>query len=336
MKRASFYQKIGEKIVRCELCPHFCTIMENELGRCKARKNIDGVLYALSYEKPVAIHLDYVEKKPFYHFLPGTQSFSIGMAGCNLSCKHCQNWEISQKGPEEIPAPNIKSKDIIEKTLNYKCPSISYTYTEPLVSLEYIIEIAKLAKKQNIKNAIVSNGFINPEPLEKLCKYIDAANIDLKCINDMFYRDICGARLQPVLDTLKILKEKNVWIEITNLIIPALNDKSIEIKKLINWVKENLGKNIPLHFSAFYPCYNLADSPPTPLKTLQKARKLALKEGLYYVYTGNLPDAEGSTTYCKNCHKPLLKRQSYFGIIENNLISGKCKFCGSSIEGIWK
>lgn len=334
MKQALFYKKLKGRILQCVLCPHYCTLKENETGKCKVRKNINGILYSLSYEQPVAINLDPIEKKPLYNFLPGTMAFSIGMAGCNLRCLHCQNWEMSQKGPEEIPVPKISVKEMVKKALKSKCPIMSYTYSEPLVSYEYVLDIAKLAKKAGIKNMIVSNGFINPEPLKQLCKYIDGANIDLKSINDKFYREICGARVNPVLETLKILKQKRIWLEITNLLIPTLNNSEKDIKELVLWVKKNLGVSVPLHFTAFYPTYKLSHLPSTSIETLKKARQIALKAGLKYVYTGNLPDEEGDDTFCSKCNKMLIKR-SVFSVTENNLKRGRCDKCDEKIEGVW-
>jgi pyruvate formate lyase activating enzyme len=338
LKEASYYKRLKNKIVQCQLCPHYCIIKDNERGKCRVRQNFKGRLYTLVYGKPCSVSLDPIEKKPFYHFMPGQQALSIATPGCNLHCKHCQNWEISQAKPEDIPTMRISPKQLIDRANELGARIISYTYTEPTIFYEYMLDTAKLAKKQGIKNTIVSNGFINPEPLKELCSYIDAANIDLKSISGKFYREVCDARVEPVLETLKILKKNDVWIEVTNLIIPTLNDNISEIKKLISWIKDNLGKDTPLHFTAFYPCYKLVNLPYTPIKILQKARKLALKSGLNYVYTGNLPDEEGSATYCPNpkCKKTLIRRQGYFSIIENNLAGRKCKFCKATIAGIWK
>lgn len=332
MEEALFYKKLKNTIVQCRLCPHYCTIKNNELGRCKVRKNIDGKVYSLSYEHPVALNVDPIEKKPLYHFLPGEKAFSVGMAGCNLKCQHCQNWDISQKGPEELPTPKISAKEIIEQTKKHNCPIIAYTYSEPLVSYEYVLEIAKLAKKQGLKNVIVSNSFINPEPLKNLCKYIDAANIDLKSINDGFYKKICGARVNPVLESLKILKAEGVWLEITNLIIPGLNDSDKDVKELVSWIKENLGDAV-LHFTAFYPTYKLSHLHPTPASKLQKARKIAIDAGMMHVYTGNIIGGEDNT-YCPKCGFLLIKRR-LFSIIENNLNKSRCYKCNEKIDGIW-
>jgi len=298
------------------------------------RENRAGTLYTLVYGRPCSLALDPIEKKPFYHFMPGKQALSIATAGCNLHCANCQNWEISQAKPEEVPSLHMPPEKVVLKATKENVDIISYTYTEPTIFAEYVLDIAKLAKKAGMKNTIVSNGFINPEPLKQLCRYIDGANIDLKSISDTFYKKVCQARVQPVLDALKIMKEEGIWIEITNLIIPTLNDKETEIKKLIVWIKNNLGVDVPLHFSAFYPAYKLLELPPTSFAILKKARKLAMKAGLHYVYTGNISDEEGSTTFCPKCKKALIKRRGFY-VSESNIENGKCS-CGETIAGVWK
>ena len=303
------------------------------LGKCRIRKNINGKLYALTYNKPAVINIDPIEKKPLYHFLPGTKSLSIGMNGCNFSCENCQNWTLSQSGLGVYYSKEIKTDYIINQAQECKCPSISYTYSEPFVSWEYVYEIAKLARNKGIKNVTVSNGFINPVPLNKLCKYLDGSNIDLKSIDNEFYKKICGARLEPVLEAIKIMHKNKVWIELTNLLIPGLNTQEQEIKKLVNWIVENLGKNVPVHFTAFFPQYKLADLEPTDLETLRKAKKTAEDAGIKFVYVGNLPDKEGNNTYCPKCKKLLIERRG-FSVIKNNLKGGKC-ICGEKIPGVW-
>jgi pyruvate formate lyase activating enzyme len=332
MKEALFYSKIKDKKVQCKLCPHFCSLKENEFGKCKVRKNISGILYSLSYEKPVATNIDPIEKKPFYHFLPGSKSFSIGMAGCNLKCLFCQNWEMSQKSPEETLSLNVKSEEVIKGALKSNCHSISFTYNEPCTSYEYMLDIAKLAKKAKIKCVIVSNGFINPEPLKKLSTYIKAANIDLKG-NSLFYEQICEGKIDPVLETLKFLKQKGVWLEITNLIVPGYNDNVDEFKKTVLWIKENLGVDTPLHLSAFHPCYKLNNIPATDPALLIKLRIIAKSVGLRYVYTGNINDLDGSTTFCPKCGQAVLVRKN-FTPVENKLKRGKC--CKEKLPGVWQ
>ena len=331
-KEALYWEKKGRS-VQCQLCPHFCFLKVNETGKCKVRKNIDGKLISLVYARPCSIALDPIEKKPLYHFLPGEKALSIATAGCNLACGFCQNWEISQCNPEKIRGLELKPKAIVEETKKEKVKIISYTYTEPTIFYEYMLDICKLAKKAHIKNTTVTNGFINPEPLQELCKYLDGSNIDLKSINDEFYRRNCGARLEPVLEAIKIMHKEGVWIELTNLLIPGLNDSTEEITKLVDWVKKNVGLQVPLHFTAFYPTYKMINLPRTSLETLRKARRIALSKGLNYVYTGNLQD-EGNNTYCPKCKRILIKR-NIFSIIENNLKKGKCPCCNEKIPGVW-
>ncbi len=333
MKEANYYKKLKNKTVQCQLCPRFCTIKENSRGNCGVRINKEGKLYSLVYGKPCAIHVDKIEKKPLYHFLPGTNSFSIATAGCNLHCLYCQNWEISQCKPEEISHLNLSPEEIVKKAIKEKCKSISYTYSEPTIAIEYFLDIAKLAKKNKLKNIIVSNGFINEEPLKEWCKYLNGANIDLKSFDDKFYRELTTASIKPILNTLKILKENNVWLEITNLIIPKKNDNIEEIKKMSTWIKDNLGKDTPLHFSRFSPMYKMSNIQSTTEKTLLKAKETALKAGLKYVYIGNINIENSENTYCPKCKKLLIERMG-FTVLQNNIKNGKCS-CGEKIPGIW-
>ncbi|MCS7180969.1 MAG: AmmeMemoRadiSam system radical SAM enzyme, partial [bacterium] len=254
-KEASFYKKLENKLVQCFLCPKNCVIQSGKYGFCRARKNIDGTLYSMGYSNPCSVAIDPIEKKPFYHFLPSTWTFSIASAGCSLRCKFCQNWEISQVTPEETRNIYLSPEKVVEYAIKYKCPSIAYTYSEPVNFYEYMIDTAKIAKSKGIKNIMHTAGFINSEPLENLCKYIDAANVDLKGFNDDYYRNICEGELNVVLNTLKVLKKNKVWVEITNLVVPGYNDNLEEIKKMCQWIKNNLGEDVPLHFSRFHPRY---------------------------------------------------------------------------------
>ena len=256
------------------------------------------------------------------------------MAGCNLGCSFCQNWELSQKSAEELISAEKKPEEIVKEAIEAGCPSISYTYSEPLISYEFVMEIAKAARKKGLKNVIVSNGFINPEPLKKILKYIDAANIDLKGITEDFYEQICQAKLHPVLETLKTLKKKKVWLEIANLIIPGHNDSENDIEKLVLWIKKNLGVDVPLHFTGFYPQYQMMNVPETSVEILVKARKIAMKHGLKFVYTGNISDKEGTSSFCSKCRKILVKR-GWLTKIENDFKEGKCQ-CGEKIPGVWQ
>ena len=331
-KEALFYVKLKNNIVQCKLCPHFCVIKEGERGKCNARENRKGKLISIVYGKPCSVAIDPIEKKPFYHFLPGEKALSIATTGCNLACKHCQNWQISQAELNEVEYVEMKPEKVIDEAKKERARIISYTYTEPTIFYEYMLDTAKIAKKEKIRNTTVTNGFINPEPLKQLCRYIEASNIDIKAISDKFYKEICNARLNPVLEAIRIMHEKGIWIELTNLIIPSLNDKTEDIKKLVSWIKENLGENVPLHFTAFYPCHKLSYLQPTSLLTLRKAREIALKK-LNFVYTGNLQD-EGNNTFCPECKQVVIKRIG-FEVIENKLRDGKCP-CGEKIPGVWR
>ena len=289
-KEALFYKIIEKKkkIVQCELCPHFCVIKNEKRGKCGARENREGILYSLVYGKPCSIALDPIEKKPLYHFFPGSMTFTIATVGCNLSCKHCQNWQISQAEIEKVPFWNVSPEDVIELTKESKSNIISFSYTEATIFYEYMLDIAKLAKKEKMKTVMVTNGFINPEPLKKIIDYIDAFNVDLKSINEKFYENVCGACLLPVLEALKIIHKSGKHLEITNLIIPRNNDSDEDIIKLVIWVRDNLSSEVPLHFSAFHPCYNMKNVSSTPPSVVIHAAKLASELGMKYVHTGNI------------------------------------------------
>ncbi len=276
MKECSYYKKLKDKKVQCLLCPRYCVISDEKRGNCCIRENKSGKLYLVVYGKPCTVHVDPIEKKPLYYFLPRTFSYSIGTAGCNLHCLYCQNWEISQMKPEDLHGISLSPKKAVEEAIKNNCESISYTYTEPLIAFEYILDISKEAHKKGIKNVIVSNGYINEEPLKELIKYLDAANIDLKSFDDKFYNELTGASLDPVLKTLKILSKSDVHLEITTLIIPGHNDDVKKIEEMCKWIKGELG-DIPLHFSRFFPHYKMKDVSITPLETLEKAKKIAEK-----------------------------------------------------------
>lgn len=335
LREAMYYQMIDEKTVMCLLCPRNCVLSEGERSDCRVKELKDGKFYTLVYGLACAAHIDPIEKKPVFHMLPGSQAFSIATAGCNLRCKYCQNWEISQRSPEETINFKLMPQQVVEMALERNCRSIAYTYTEPTIFYEYMIDTAKLAKKKGIKNIYVTDTYINPEPLKELCKYIDACNADLKGFTNKFLIPICAAKLEPVLEALKIMHENGVWLEITNLIVPTLNDDMETIKKMCIWIKSNLGPDVPLHFSRFWPKYKLKHLPPTPVSTLEEARNTALKLGLHYVYIGNVPGHEGNNTYCPKCGKMLIHRMG-FTIFQNNIQNGKCKFCGHEIPGVWK
>jgi len=334
LHEALFYKKIRKDTVKCELCPRFCIINDHDRGNCGVRKNIEGKLYSLVYGKPCTIALDPIEKKPLFHFLPGKQTLSIATAGCNLHCMYCQNWQISQGKPETVPSTETPPEKVVGEAKGVNSKIISYTYTEPTVFYEYMHDIARLAKQEKMRNVIVSNGFINQKPLKQIIALTDAANIDLKGDAE-FYRKVTGAFIEPILETLKTYKKKKVWLEVTNLLIPTLNDSVKQIKWLAKWIKENLGKDTPLHFSAFWPTYKLTQLPATSLESLKRARMIAMSEGLNYVYTGNVQDKEGETTFCPKCHEAVIKRRGFY-TYEINIRNGKCKFCKAKIAGVWK
>ncbi len=333
-KEAMFYEKKQDKIVQCHLCPKNCFIKNNEFGVCGARKNIDGKLYSVVYGRPAAMNIDPVEKKPFYHFLPGEKAFSIATVGCNLFCLNCQNSELSRTRADEVTLPEVEPEKIVEEAINNNCKIIAYTYNEPTIFYEYAYDIMKLARKKGIKNVFVSNGYINEEPLRKLCKYLDGINVDLKFFNEENYRKVTTGSLKDVLRTLKVLKEEKVWTEITNLIIPGYNDKPEEIKEMVKWIRDNLGEDSVLHFSRFFPMYKMQNVPITPLKTLEQAYNIA-REKLNFVYAGNIPHTKMDNTYCPKCGKLLVERIG-FEVVQNNIVDGKCKFCGRKIPGVWK
>ncbi len=334
LKEALFYQKLENKAVQCRLCPRNCFIPDGGRGFCGVRENRDGTLYTLSYAKSVAMHIDPIEKKPLFHFLPSSTAFSIATAGCNLRCKFCQNWEISQKRPEEVDYAYLKPQDLVRRAKESGSPVIAYTYTEPTIFYEYMLETAKLARAQGIKNIMHSAGYINEEPLRQLAKYIDAANIDLKGFSNDYYSKMSEATLEPVLKALKILKEEGVHLEITNLVLPGYNDGPEAIREMCLWIKENLGSDVPVHFSRFFPMYKLISLNPTPVETLGNARKIALDCGLKYVYIGNVAGHAGENTYCPKCKNTLIERRGYF-VLQNNIKDGKCKFCQEKIAGVW-
>jgi len=334
LKEALYWQDAGQGKVQCFLCPRQCLIPINQRGFCRARKNIKGKLYCLTYGQPVAIHVDPIEKKPFFHVYPGTKSFSIATAGCNLRCKFCQNWEISQLDPESVKVEFVSPQSIVKAAKESGSKTIAFTYTEPTIFYEYMLDIAKLAKKEGIACVMHSAGFINEKPLRQLAKYLTAANIDLKGFSEKYYSSFCEGSLRSVLNSLKVLKEEKVWIEITNLIIPTANDSDEDIYNLCLWVKDNLGPDTPVHFSRFFPMYKLLDLSPTPVKTLTGAGEIAQKAGLRYVYLGNISQNIGEDTTCPVCGKLLIKRIGYT-VLENNVSQGKCKFCGVKISGVW-
>lgn len=332
---AKYWENINDTTVRCLLCPNYCVIKDGQVGICKDRKNIDGKLYSLSYGRIVALNIDPIEKKPLYHFLPMSTILSFGTAGCNFSCKNCQNWDIAQVSPLSVKSYNYTPEQLIKAALAQNIPSIAFTYNEPTVFYEFMYETALLAKNNGIKTVLVSNGYINPQPLADLIPYLDAANIDLKSFDDNIYLRLNGGKLQPVLNTLKNLKENGVWLEITNLIVPTYTDDLNMIENMVKWLIDNGFADVPLHFSRFFPAYKLSNLPPTPVETIIAAVKIARDNGMRYVYTGNVLDVNNNSTFCPQCNSMLIKRQGYHTSIIGLNNEGKCTKCGYHISGVW-
>lgn len=332
---SKYYDKLQDNKVECLLCPKDCIIETGKQGDCKTRINLNGTLYSLVYGRPVTIALDPIEKKPFFHFLPKETTLSIATAGCNMHCINCQNWQISQLNPFDMDVVRVVSpKDVVDLAIKNNSRIISYTYNDPVVYYEYVLDTAKIARQKNIKNVLVTAAQINEEPLKELCKYIDAATVDIKAFNEKFYRSYTTGKLAPALNALKIMKKEGVWLEVSNLVIPGANDSDGEIRKLCQWIKDELGDETPFHFLRFYPQYKLKNLPPTPEETMMKAYNIAKETGLKYVYIGNLPSEKEQDTFCPNCKNKIIEREGY-RIKLLKVKKGKCEFCGYNIRGVW-
>lgn len=334
-KHALYYKQLKQQLVQCTLCPRSCVVSPGERGFCRVRENRSGTYYTIAYANPCACHIDPIEKKPLYHFLPGTTALSIATAGCNFTCKNCQNWDISQARPDETINYTLSPQQVVDLAIKYKTPTIAYTYTEPTVFFEYMLATAKCAHDHAIRNIYHSNGYINPDPLNELIPFLDGANVDLKAMSDEFYGSITGGTLNPVLETLSRLKRNGVWLEITNLVIPTKNDSAEMIKDLCVWVCKELGSNTPVHFSRFYPQYKIHNLPPTPVSTLQSAAATARSVGLEYVYIGNVAAIDEENTFCPQCKKKIIERKGY-QIIQQSIKDRRCSYCGHKISGVWE
>ena len=334
MKEALLYQKFEDNKVRCDLCSHRCLLTDGKTGVCGVKKNIGGTLYTLVYDKVIAAHIDPIEKKPLFHFLPGSTSFSIATAGCNFRCLHCQNYEISQmpKDQKMITGSYMSPEDIVASAYQNGCESISYTYTEPTIFFELAYDTARLAHDKGIKNVFVTNGYMTEEALLMIKPYLDAANVDLKFFNEKTHKRVCGASRDPVLDTIRRMKDTGIWVEITTLVIPTKNDSDEELGQIAGFIK-GVGADIPWHLSAFHPTYKMLDLPHTSAETLHRARKIGIEAGLRYVYTGNIPGDVGEHTLCYNCKGVLIHRFGY-EIIENHIRESRCPYCGAVIDGV--
>jgi pyruvate formate lyase activating enzyme len=320
--------------VRCDLCPHRCIIANGQRGRCRVRENRGGRLYSMVYGNPCAVHVDPIEKKPFYHFLPGASAFSIATAGCSLRCLYCQNWTISQVPPEQTENSDLPPEQVIQAAKTSQAPVIAYTYSEPTAFYEYMLATARLGRAAGIRSVVVSSGFINPGPLRELCQAVDAIKIDLKGYDEEFYRKVCEAELAPVLEAIRIIHQAGVHLEIVNLVVPTLNDSLEQLRALARWIAQDISQDVPLHFTRFFPQYKLTDLPPTPEETLDRAWTAAQEEGLRFVYVGNIPGHPGDNTYCPSCRKPLIVREGFM-VQEYHLRGAACPYCGQSIPGVW-
>jgi pyruvate formate lyase activating enzyme len=329
-KEARFWKTEGDR-VRCELCPHFCKIADGKYGICKVRKNDGGKLYTLIYGRASSVTPDPIEKKPLFHFHPGTQSLSFGTVGCNYSCPFCQNYSISQSKPEDVHLKKVDPEDVVPLMEKYSCDGVSWTYNEPSIWHEFTYDCSKLVKKAGYYTNYVTNGYTNAEPLREIAPYLDAMNIDLKSMDDGFYKRLCKAKVQPVLDTIVLAKELGIHIELTNLVIPGENDTKEGFEKMAKWIVDNVGSEVPLHFSRFHPDYQMIDHPRTPLKTLGIAYKIAKDAGLKYVYVGNVPSNERENTLCPNCGNMVIQRWG-FSISKYDLDGNKCKNCGEVVD----
>jgi len=321
-------------LVKCLLCAQGCVIKTGGRGRCRVRMNVGGELRSLVYGRPITVHIDPIEKKPLYHFLPGAAAFSLATSGCPLRCKFCQNWEISQASPEDYQVSPAPPALIVRSAQARQAPVIAFTYNEPTVFMEYMTDIAREAKKEGLRPVLISCGIMNEAPLAELCETLDAIKIDLKGYDETFYRDVCGAELSPVLRSIKQIAKSRAHLEIVNLVVPTLNDSKEMLRGLIDWVLGEIGPDVPVHFTRFHPDYQLLNLPPTPVSTLERARETAMGRGMHYAYVGNVPDHSGNNTYCPSCGKAVIKRAGFF-IVETNIKTGRCTFCRGKIAGVW-
>jgi len=336
MKEAMLYNPLEDGKVQCILCNHRCIISSSKRGLCGVRENREGKLYTLVYGRAISLNVDPIEKKPIFHLFPGSTSFSIATVGCNFRCLQCQNHEISQMPRGEdgrIEGSEVSPSKIVSLTKQYQCQSISYTYTEPTIYFEYAFEIARQAHQGGIKNIFVTNGYMTEETLKTIQPYLDAANVDLKSFREEFYKEVCGAKLKPVLENLKQMRQMGIWVEITTLIIPTLNDSDQEFEEIAQFIV-SLGCEVPWHISAFYPTYKMMNLPRTPASALHRARKIGINAGLRYVYCGNIPGEEGEDTFCPHCGRRVIERVG-FQVSKNDVVNGACRHCNGEIDGVW-
>jgi pyruvate formate lyase activating enzyme len=334
---AYLYEPLEDTKVKCNLCCHRCVIKAGRRGKCSVRENQAGMLHTLVYSKVIARHVDPIEKKPLFHFLPGTLSYSIATVGCNLRCRFCQNADIAQMPTDHkgvIMGDSVTPREVLAAAEKSGCRSISFTYTEPTVFFELAYDTAKIAHERGIRNVFVTNGYMTAEALEMINPYLDAANVDLKAFTDTYYKELCGARLKHVQETLRRMKAQGIFIEVTTLIVPGLNDDPAELHELAAFIADDLGADTPWHISRFHPTYKLTDRPPTPVETLNRAREIGLEAGLKYVYTGNVPGNSGENTYCYSCGEMVIERWG-FQVGNLRIKDGRCTLCGAEVDGVW-
>jgi pyruvate formate lyase activating enzyme len=335
-REAMFYKQLEGMKIKCQVCPKNCVVGDGERGFCGNKENRRGTYYTLVYGKAAALNIDPIEKKPLFHFLPASKALSVGTAGCNFDCKDCQNWEISQVRPEQIDHPvALAPQAIVTKAPQYGATVIAYTYNEPTVFYEYMHDTARLGRQHGLKSVMISNGYMNREPMLKLAQYMDAIKVDLKGFTDDFYRKYCTGTIEPVKETIKRVKALGKWLEIVYLVVPTINDDSSLIGQTAAWIKKAVGAEVPLHFTRFQPNYQLTKLPPTPVATLENCRSIARAKGLRYVYVGNVPGHSGEHTYCAGCGKIVIKRRGYEILQRHVKANGACAFCGSKIPGVW-
>jgi pyruvate formate lyase activating enzyme len=332
--KAEYYRKLGKQRVRCLLCPRECEVGPAERGFCGVRENREGEYYTVVYGRAASVNVDPIEKKPLFHVKPGSPVFSFATAGCNLACKNCQNWQLSQSRPEQVPAVDLPPAKLVEAARDQGCTLIAGTYSEPIVFAEYMLAVAREGNKRGVRSTMISAGYISRQPLVDLCRELAAVKIDLKSMRDGFYRDNCAGTLKPVLDSIELIRKQKVWLEIVYLVVPTLNDSEREIRDLARWVKGHVGTDVPLHFSRFYPQYRLKNLPPTPYETLSRCYQIARAEGLHYVYVGNVPGSPAESTYCPKCGKRLVHREG-FRVSEIRIKRGRCQYCQQIIPGLW-
>ncbi|MFH1213462.1 MAG: AmmeMemoRadiSam system radical SAM enzyme [Candidatus Neomarinimicrobiota bacterium] len=334
IREARYYVKLADGKIRCLLCPRACVVPDGKRGYCRVRENQNGVYKTLVYGRLCTLNNDPIEKKPLFHFLPGTNALSVATAGCNLKCKFCQNWNISQVAPEELPFEYTTPEKLISLAKKYQTPTIAFTYTEPTISTEYICDTAGIARKNGLHSVMISNGYINPEPLKDLCGVLSAIKIDFKAYSEQFYRDVTDGTLSPVLETLKQIKQSKIWLEIVNLVIPTQNDDPAQIRQMSQWILQNLGPDVPVHFTRFHPLYLMQNLPPTSIGTLEAAYDIARETGLKFVYIGNVPGHAAENTYCPHCQRKIIERIGY-QLRSLSIKNGKCQYCQTIIPGVW-